>query len=515
MKVPQAFVTMILAATWALGASGPVVDVTGGKIQGRYLGAEGAVFQGVPFAQPPAGPLRWREPHPVQPWRGVRDATKYGAPCAQIAAGWNDRAAALGSEDCLTLNIWNAEWPPKSKQAVMVWIHGGANMGGSALGAGGIEPPFDGEPLARRGVVVVTVQYRLGVFGFIGHPELTAESAHHASGNYGLLDLIAALHWVHDNIAGFGGDPARVTIFGQSAGAMNTGLLMVSPLARGLFQRAIAESGTVMIGGRRTATASQAEHAGVVLAKKLNAPATNALSYLRSLSTQQILKASPPYMGASDGRPEPSIDGYAVTEGPDESFRAGRQAPVPFLIGNNGREFEFSGDASALKRAVSEFYGPLAPQALALYGLTGAATAKSYPPYGGAGSQYSTDLAFRCPGTLIAAENAAHFATYQYEFTAGPAATGVPHSGELQYVFGRRGVKESADPDPRRTSEVQGYWVNFARTGDPNGGGLPPWPRYGPGGRAYLEFTTAGPVVKHNLRQAICALFSETMNAHR
>jgi para-nitrobenzyl esterase len=391
----------------------------------------------------------------------------------------------------------------------MVWIHGGANMGGSALGAGGIEPPFDGEPLARRGVVVVTVQYRLGVLGFIGHPELTAESPHHASGNYGLLDLIAALHWVHDNIARFGGDPARVTIFGQSAGAMNTGLLMVSPLARGLFQRAIGQSGTVIIMGRPTATAAQAEQAGESLAKKLNAPVTGALAYLRTLSAQEIMKASPPYMGGGDGRPAPSIDGYAVTEAPAESFRAGRQAPVPFITGNTGREFEFHGDAAALEKAVSEFYGPLAQQALALYGLAGTPVLESYPPYGGAGAQYSTDMAFRCPGALIASEHAALSPTFQYEFTAGPEATGVPHSGELQYVFGRRGVKESADPDPRRTAEVQGYWLNFARTGDPNGEGLPAWPRYEPRGRAYLEFTGAGPVVKHDLRQGVCALFNQ------
>jgi para-nitrobenzyl esterase len=445
----------------------------------------------------------------------VRDATRYGAPCAQIAAGWNDQAAALGSEDCLSLNVWTAEWPPKSEQAVMVWIHGGANMGGSAPGAGGIEPPFDGEPLARRGVVVVTVQYRLGVLGFIGHPELTAESPHHASGNYGLLDLIAALHWVQDNIARFGGDPARVTIFGQSAGAMNTGLLMVSPLARGLFHRAIGESGTVIIGGRPAATAARAEHAGEVLAGKLNAPATGALAYLRSLSVERILKASPPYGGGGESRPEPSIDGYAVTEEPAESFRAGRQAPVPFITGNNSREFPFAGDAAALKKAVSEFYSPIADKALALYGLSGTPPADGNSLYGDAGTQFRTDTSFRCPGALIAAGHAAHFATYLYEFTAGPEATGVPHSGELQYVFDRRGVKESADPDPRRTAEVQGYWVNFARTGDPNGRGLPEWPRYQPDKRAYLEFTTAGPVIKHDLRQAVCALFNERMRASR
>ncbi len=513
MPALHSLLTLLLAAGTALAAAGPVVEVTGGEVQGRLSAAGGAVFQAIPFAQPPVGELRWREPQPVRPWSGIRDATRYGAPCAQVAAEWNARAAALGSEDCLTLNLWNSEWPAKTKKPVMVWIHGGANMGGWALGAGGIEPPFDGEKLARFGVVLVSVQYRLGVLGFIGHPELTAESPHHASGNYGLLDLIAALQWVQANIARFGGDPRRVTIFGQSAGAMDAGLLMVLPLARGLFQRVIGQSGTVLIQGRPTATAAQADHAGQALATRLNAPATGAIAYLRALSVAEILKASPPYGGGGEGRPAPSIDGYAIPESPAAVFAAGRQAPVPLLIGNTGREFAFNGDDEALRKAVAQFFGPLAPQALKLYGLAGEPAAESYPPYGGVGSQFSTDMAFRCPGVLIAGQHAAHFPTYQYEFTVGPDSSGVPHSGELQFVFGTRGVKESADPDPQRTAEVQGYWTNFARSGDPNGRGLPVWPRYDANRRAYLEFTLNGPVAKTNLRAAVCTLFVQRLNS--
>ncbi|MDR3415155.1 MAG: carboxylesterase family protein, partial [Nevskia sp.] len=195
---------LVFGCALALAADGPIVAVTGGRIQGRLLRAPGgAVFQAVPFAAPPVGDLRWREPKPVKPWQGVRDASAYGATCAQVAGGWNEKAAALGSEDCLFLNVWNSEWPASTQKPVMVWIHGGANMGGSALGAGGIEPPFDGEPLARHGVILVTLQYRLGLLGFMAHPELTAESPHHASGNYGLMDQIAALQWVRDNIAKF------------------------------------------------------------------------------------------------------------------------------------------------------------------------------------------------------------------------------------------------------------------------------------------------------------------------
>jgi para-nitrobenzyl esterase len=186
----------------------PTVTVTGGTMQGLALTAPGgAVFKGIPFAAPPAGELRWREPQAVKPWTGTLKAVEYGAPRSQIASGCNDKVAAAAKEDCLYLNVWTSDWPVKGKKPVMFWIHGGANMGGSAMGFAGIEPHFDGERLARHGVVVVTINYRLGVFGFIAHPELTAESPHKTSGNYGLMDQIAWLRWVRDNIAKFGSDP--------------------------------------------------------------------------------------------------------------------------------------------------------------------------------------------------------------------------------------------------------------------------------------------------------------------
>ena len=199
-----------------LGAQAPpVVTVTGGELRGRLVTSGSApamaVFQGIPFATPPVGDLRWKPPMPVVPWTGTRDASAYGASCSQIAAGWNDKTAAEASEDCLFVNVWTPAWPAAGKAPVMVWFHGGANMGGSARGAGGIEPPFDGTALARRGVVVVTFNYRLGLFGFMAHPDLTRESPNRASGNYGLLDQVAVLQWVRDNISRFGGDPGNVT----------------------------------------------------------------------------------------------------------------------------------------------------------------------------------------------------------------------------------------------------------------------------------------------------------------
>ncbi|MGJ5818748.1 carboxylesterase/lipase family protein [Paludibaculum fermentans] len=501
---------LLTAFAFAAPAGAPITGTAAGKVRGAALPAPGgAVFKGIPFAQPPVGGLRWKPPVAAQPWTGVRDAVEYGAPCAQVSAEWNAKTAAVGSEDCLTLNVWTPQWPARGSKPVMVWIHGGANMGGSARGAGGIEPAFDGAKLASQGVVVVTVQYRLGIFGFFAHPELTAESAHHASGNYGLMDLAAALQWVKANIAHFGGDPKNVTIFGQSAGAMDVGYLMASPLGKGLFHRAIAQSGTVIIGGHPTASLAQAEETGRQLAAKMNAPAAGGLAYMRKLSTAEVLKASPPYGGGGPLRPAPDVDGYFLTRPPAEVFASGAQAAVPLMIGNNGREWNFTGQPEALKKGIAAAFGPLAPQALKLYGLDGGAVAESYPPYGNAGSQFSTDTSFRCPSVLIAGQHNKLAPTYQYEFTVGPVEKGTPHSGELQYVFGVRGVQESADPDALQTQCVQGYWVNFAKAGDPNGSGLPKWPKYDAAKRAYLELSNEGPVVKTDLRGKVCALFGE------
>src|SRR5512142_1025447 len=231
--------TVLLAvlAISSFAAELPTITVTGGQIHGGALEKGGAVFKGIPFAQAPVGDLRWRAPVAVKTWTGVRESTSFGAPCAQNAGG---RMQENSSEDCLFLNVWTPGWPSRALKPVMVWFHGGGNYAGTASGNN-----FDGESLARRGVVLVTANYRLTVFGFLAHPELTKESQHHASGNYGLMDQIAALKWVRDNIAKFGGDPRNVTIFGQSAGAVDVNVLMTSPQAQGLFHKVIAESGTV------------------------------------------------------------------------------------------------------------------------------------------------------------------------------------------------------------------------------------------------------------------------------
>jgi para-nitrobenzyl esterase len=391
-------------------ANGPVVSIIGGEVRGLLLRRpDGAAFLGLPFAGPPVGDLRWREPAPVKPWSGIREASDFGPSCAQIDAGWNHDAATRGSEDCLYLNVWTPEWPVSSPKAVMVWLHGGANMGGTASFG------YHGTALARHDVIVVTVNYRLGIFGFLAHPELAAESAHRASGNCGLLDQIAALRWVHENIAKFGGDPGRVTLFGQSAGAQDTGLLMTSPLSKGLFQRAIAESGTVLVRGPVMRVRAQAEQAGKDYAAKLHAPAGREIAYLRGLPAAELLAASPPY-GSPDENP--TVDGWVLPVQPAEVFASGNEHRVDFIVGSNAIEFPFHGDVEAVKQEMTKVLGDAAPRAFSLYGLDEKADPVSYVPYGDARAQWSTDLGFRCPAISIALQHhAAGNRVYQYEFS--------------------------------------------------------------------------------------------------
>ena len=266
---PNSLPLALLYACAALAAArtDPVVAVPGGQIRGR-MAEGGAAFKGIPYAQPPLADLRWREPQPVKPWAGVREADKFSLACTQLSEGWNARDAAASGEDCLYLNVAAPEWPPKTKHPVFVWIHGGSNTAGSGIAAG-----FDQRTLVKRGLVLVTLNYRLGALGFLVSPELTRESRRHASGNYGLMDQLAALRWVHDNIAKFGGDAGNVTVAGQSAGAFDISLLLTSPLAKGLFRRAIAESGAVS-GFKGSMTQAYAADIGKKLAAALKAPET-------------------------------------------------------------------------------------------------------------------------------------------------------------------------------------------------------------------------------------------------
>ena len=511
----------------ARAADGPVVRISGGQVQGVMAPSGGAaVFKGIPFAQPPVGPLRWKEPQPVKAWTGVRPAADFGHTCAQAEAGWNKLAVSRMSEDCLYLNVWTPEWPAKGKKPVMVWVHGGGNTGGSAMGAGGIEPPFDAAGLARHGVVVVSLNYRLGVFGFVGHPELTAESPHHASGGYGLLDQVAALQWVRANIARFGGDPANVTLFGQSAGAQNTTILLASPLTRGLVHKAIAESGTPMISDKRLQTPAQTEQLGVLLGGALKAPPTGTIAYLRSLPASEVLAAMPDFRKAVADRKlilDVGMDGYAAPEFSPEVYRSGRENRVPMITGSNGRDVTGYRPAGttpedqreAVKTRVQATYGAdpaLARRALAAYGVAdGASPAADRPVYGPIDMQYGVDHAFRCEGVTFAAWHSAVAPTYHYEFTAGTAAHPPSHSAELDFVFGYL-RDQAAEPILAKLSDqMQQYWTNFARTGNPNGPGLPRWDAYDARQRRYLELGNDGPVAKANLRGAVCDVYAEKL----
>ena len=484
----------------------PVATVTRGLIRGRLLAdGGGAVFKGIPFAQPPVGDLRWREPMPVAGWSGGREAAESGPPAAQASFGWNDTFAAASREDCLYLDVWTPAWPSPTRLPVMVWIHGGGNV----AGAGGSDPLYDGTALIRHGVVLVTVEYRIGIFGFFAHPELTRESPRHASGNYGIMDQIAALQWIRDNIARFGGDPGNVTVFGQSAGAFDIVALLTSPQAAGLFHRAIAESGALPLESP-TATLAEAEQAGVRMAAKLGAPGNDSLRFLRSLPVGEILRGAEKNAGAAI-----NIDGRVFPSPPKQVLAAGHGLRVPLIIGGAAVEFRAAGPADDIRKQIQATFGPMAPKTLALYGLAGegqAAAASSV--YGDLADQWGSDR-LRCAAVIQGEWHAAAGnPTWEYQFDrAIPPRPKANHSSDLPYVFGNLYAKGSQggdfqEADRKLSAAIQTYWTNFARTGDPNGPGFPVWPRHDGQTRKFLDFTTAADVtVSENQRGPICDLF--------
>lgn len=516
MRALIAVLLVCAAAAASRAQSNPLVNVTGGQIRGAAL-AGGAVFKGIPFAAPPTGERRWREPAAVQPWTGVRDATKFGAICPQTPTPIVGEAIKTASEDCLFLNVWTAQWPAAGvARPVMVWIPGGGNFAGAAS-----QEVYDGEPLSRRGVVVVTLNYRLGALGFFSHPALTRESPRRASGNQGILDQIAALRWVQDNIARFGGDPKNVTIFGESAGSLDVSVLMTTPLSKGLFHRAIAESGPVVLVGE-PATLAQAEKRGQAAAARWKVPPDASLEVLRAVPAADIIAAEPNLLSDGIANMFPNlgitVDGYVFPRKPAEVFATGGQHRVPMLLGSNGREqVPGSEPVKDLPRAIAAAYGPLAPRALTLY--VGAPD----PVYGTVAEQWGTDTSFRCSTVAQAIwHSAAGQPTFEYEFTHVPperAALGATHASELSHVFGtyQQGVigigppARATEADARVSDLMQRYWTNFARTGDPNGPGLPVWPKFDPKTRGYVEFATSGASAKQGLRRQFCDLFIENM----
>lgn len=512
--------------TQASVPSRPNVPVTGGWVAGRMDGTD-AVFQGIPYAAAPVGPNRWRPPQAVRPWAGVRDAGAMAPACPQRDLGWNADSAAHWSEDCLTLDIRTpalgalalspARPSPPLLLPVMVWIHGGANWAGSARGV-------VHSTLTRQGVVLVAIQYRLDVLGFLSHPAFTRESPHKASGNYGLMDQIAALRWVRDNIARFGGDPRRVTVFGESAGAQDVGLLMTSPLARGLFSRAIEQSGTAGF-GQPPRSLDENEAIGVALAQDLardlalpqgDGPDTAAA--LRAIPVARLLDAGarlvpPAIEDASFLWLQAVSDGWVLPRPPAAVLAAGGQAAVPLLIGANARELPLHGGEGidTVRRWLLRAYAAHPAAALDAYGLTGLDMPPSgLPPpdprLGSVADQVADDITFRCPMLTVARQQAAlGVPVWVYHFDASPGAT---HGSDLPYVFDGLSVAGTGTPDKGAEGAVtlQRYWANFARTGDPNGPGLPVWPAFTPDDRRHMAFTPDGPRGAQDLRRRQCDL---------
>ena len=468
-----------------------IVTVEGGQISG-VVDRGVRVFKGIPYAAAPVGALRWKPPHPVRPWTAIRDASQYGAECPQTqypAGSVYIRPLPPQSEDCLFLNVWTAAGAGE-RRPVFVWIHGGALTKGSS-----ISDTRDGVPLARKGVVLVSINYRLGPLGYLAHPELSAESPHKSSGNYGVLDQIAALQWVQKNIAAFGGDPGRVTIGGESAGSWSVNTLVASPLAKGLFIRAIGQSG-----GRFSRTphltedrGSQpsAEGVGVAYAKALGA---GSLAALRAMPADTLIRQAV--------RTQENVDGWVLPAEIRTMFAEKTHNNVPVIVGSTADEMTSLGGAGNAPKTLDEFrqrlaqqYGELAADFEKAYGVTSEADIARALMAVGRDTTFSSHMRSWARMTTAAGSRA-----FLYYFTHTPphpraAELKAFHASEIPYVFN---VVPSTDPreagyaytdtDRRLADAMSDYWVNFITTGDPNGTGLPKWPTYSLDTEPYLEF---------------------------
>jgi para-nitrobenzyl esterase len=474
-----------------------------------------SVFRGIPYAAPPVGNLRWRAPQPAAKWQGVRMATEYGRACMQVNAAISNLPAP--SEDCLVVNVWTPAKRAGERMPVMVWIHGGGFTAGTPA-----EQLYHGEWLAQKGVVVVSVGYRLGVFGFLAHPALSAKNRHHVSGNYGLLDMIAALQWVQKNIASFGGNPGRVTIFGESAGAIAVSQLCASPLAKGLFHAAISESGgsfgPVRAGGgpgENMQPLDTAEKAGAAWAQSVGA---GTFADLRAMPADKVMASAQRQRGVS----WPITDGWVIPDDQYRLYEARRYNDVPVLIGYNsdeGATFGVPTSQSAYVQSVKERYASFADKLLAVYpgGDTPAARKTA--------RDLTRDTAFGWHTVTWARlqQKTGTSNVYLYYFDEHPAYAadspragfGTPHSEELPYVF--RQLQEHRRPPPTPKDEamsdlVRTYWTNFAKTFDPNGDGVPAWAAFTNAAPRMLQIaadaTKAGPIVSEEGLNALDEYFA-------
>ncbi|MFI5124569.1 MAG: carboxylesterase/lipase family protein [Chitinophagales bacterium] len=456
----------------------PTVKTTEGVLEGIHSSGI-SIFKGIPFAQPPVGNLRWREPQPVKPWQGVRKADHFGPRAMQLPlfSDMNFRSDGV-SEDCLYLNVWTPAKSTGSLLPVLVYFYGGGLVAGD-----GSEYRYDGESMAREGIVSITVNYRLSVFGFFSHPELTEESPHHSSGNYGLLDQVAALNWVKQNIQAFGGDPGKITIAGESAGSFSVSALMASPLSKGLIEGAIGESGS-LLGLQVPSTLAAAEGRGVGFADSLGA---KSLSALRALSAEQILKAS-----VKMGRGGYTLDGYFFPKSALDIFKAGEQAKVPLLVGWNSEEGNWRNilgkDNPTIEnytKAIQKMYGGQAADILKVYHADNDAEVESVATdlasdrFIGFSTWRWSDLHAKTGGNKVYRYHYEHPRPKTRQNPDAATSKGATHSSEIEYALGNLPTNRVYDwqPDDYLISEIlQAYFANFIKTGNPNGPALPAWP---------------------------------------
>ena len=496
------FSILLIGALHGVASTADVVKTANGPIQGTGRQPSGVrIFKGIPFAAPPISDLRWKEPQPVKNWTDIRKADQFGPRCMQAPVFGDMGFRANGmSEDCLYLNVWTPAKSGKERLPVLVYFYGGGFVAGD-----GSEPRYDGESMATKGIVSVTVNYRLGVFGFMAHPELTKESPHKSSGNYALFDQNAALRWVQQNITAFGGDPKQVTIAGESAGSVSVSAQMASPLSKDLIAGAIGESGSIL-GTLSAVPLAQAEEAGVKFAKSIGA---NSLAELRALETQKVFGPATQGGFSSVGRFSITVDGYFFPESPAAIFNDGRQAHVPLLVGWNSEEMTgqvvLRGKEPTpenYQAVVKELYGQRANEVLKLYGgstrdeILDAATALAgdrfiaYSTWKWADVHLKTGspvyryfFARPRPAMKAAMGNAAPGlaggVVRNSSAPPPPPARGAVHSAEIEYALGNLSTNNVYEwtPDDYKVSQVmQNYFANFIKKRNPNGKGLPKWP---------------------------------------
>jgi len=488
---------LLLASVGLAAQQGPVVQTSAGRVQGAVDDGV-ASFKGIPYAKPPVGELRWRAPQPPKAWDEVRDATEFGPACPQV---WEGRT--FGSEDCLYLNVWSPADPHDEPRPVLFWIHGGGYTNGATD-----EPALDGSGFARHGVIFVSAAYRLGRFGFFAHPALTAENANGGRlGNYAIMDQIAALEWVRDNIAAFGGDPENVTIGGMSAGGVSVHHLMTSPLARKLFHRAISESGggrsdgfvlpTVPLKAPEGALSGEMAGSQFAASHGIEGEGPEALRALRGLPASDILGGLNMMTAFSQLFVTSMADGTVLLAPYEELYAAGKESPVPLIVGANDADGFHQGLGRTREQVLGQF-GSLRAEAETLYDPTESTSLDRIRALAAA------DLMFLEPARHVARLHASNgHPTYGYRFSYVLEAfrgrqLGAMHSQEEPFVLGtlleRFGVTPT-ETDRRVSRQIQSYWLEFVRTGVPAPEGLPEWPRYDSEVDEIIDFQLEGPVI--------------------